>query len=103
MVDGAAVVLGVVGLAEAGWRAGLWRALGATTAGWVDWAWSFHRVAWTMMAAAAVYHGVCTVLWQRTPASSWPGCVSRRSTAAGCRAGWPGGEGCGARRRSCRR
>jgi uncharacterized RDD family membrane protein YckC len=67
MVDGAAVVLGVVGLAEAGWRTGLWRALGATTAGWVDWAWSFHRVAWTMMAAAAVYHGVCTVLWQRTP------------------------------------
>jgi uncharacterized RDD family membrane protein YckC len=67
VVDGTVVVLGVIGLAEAGWRAGLWRALGASDAGWVDWAWSFDKVAWTMVVAAVVYHGLCTALWQATP------------------------------------
>ena len=67
VVDGTVVVLGVIGLAEAGWRSGLWRALGASAAGWVDWAWSFNKVAWTMVVAAVVYHGLCTALWQATP------------------------------------
>lgn len=67
VVDGVAVVLGVICLAEAGWRTGLWRAMGASTAGWVDWAWSFHKVAWTMVATAVVYHGLTTALWQASP------------------------------------
>ncbi|HET8621684.1 MAG TPA: RDD family protein [Acidimicrobiales bacterium] len=67
VVDGVAVVLGVIGLAEAGWRTGLWRAMGASTAGWVDWAWSFHKVAWTMVATAVVYHGLTTARWQASP------------------------------------
>ena len=67
MVDGTVIVLGVIGMAEAGWRSGLWRALGASSAGWVDWAWSFDKVAWTMVGAAVVYHGLCTALWQATP------------------------------------
>jgi uncharacterized RDD family membrane protein YckC len=66
VVDGMVVVLGVIGLAEAGWRSGLWRVLGASAAGWVDWAWSFNKVAWTMVVAAVVYHGLCTALWQAT-------------------------------------
>jgi uncharacterized RDD family membrane protein YckC len=67
VLDGAAVITLVLGGAELGWRTGALRALGVSAAGWVDWAWSFHRVAWTMAGVAVVYHGVCTALWQRTP------------------------------------
>lgn len=67
VVDGVAVLAIVLGGAELGWRTGALRVLGVSTDGWVDWAWSFHRVAWTMAGVAVVYHGVCTALWQRTP------------------------------------
>lgn len=67
VVDGAAVLTIVLGGAELGWRTGALRALGVSAAGWVDWSWSFHRVAWTLVAVAVVYHGLCTALWQRTP------------------------------------
>ncbi|HEY7071452.1 MAG TPA: RDD family protein [Acidimicrobiales bacterium] len=67
VLDGAAVITLVLGGAELGWRTGALPALGVSAAGWVDWAWSFHRVAWTMAGVAVVYHGVCTALWQRTP------------------------------------
>ena len=67
VVDGAAVLAVVLGGAELGWRTGALQLLGVSAAGWVDWAWSFHRVAWTMAAVAVVYHGLCTALWQRTP------------------------------------
>jgi uncharacterized RDD family membrane protein YckC len=67
VLDGAAVITLVLGGAELGWRTGALRAFGVSAAGWVDWAWSFHRVAWTMAGVAVVYHGVCTALWQRTP------------------------------------
>jgi len=67
VLDGAAVITLVLGGAELGWRTGALRALGVSAADWVDWAWSFHRVAWTMAGVAVAYHGVCTALWQRTP------------------------------------
>ena len=67
LVDGAAVLAVVLGGAELGWRTGALRAVGVSAAGWVDWAWSFTRVAWTMVAVAVAYHGACTALWQRTP------------------------------------
>jgi uncharacterized RDD family membrane protein YckC len=67
VVDGAAVLAIVLGGAELGWRTGALRMLGVSAAGWVDWAWSFHRVAWTLAGVAVVYHGLCTALWQRTP------------------------------------
>jgi uncharacterized RDD family membrane protein YckC len=67
VVDGAAVLTVVLGGAELAWRTGALRALGVSAAGWVDWAWSFNRVAWTLAGVAVLYHGLCTVLWQRTP------------------------------------
>jgi uncharacterized RDD family membrane protein YckC len=67
VVDGVVVLAIVLGGAELGWRTGALRALGVSAAGWVDWAWSFHRVAWTLAGVAVVYHGLCTALWQRTP------------------------------------
>jgi len=67
VVDGLAVLAVVLGGAELGWRTGALRALGVSAAGWVDWSWSFHRVAWTLVGVAVVYHGLCTALWQRTP------------------------------------
>ena len=67
VVDGAAVLAIVLGGSELGWRTGALGALGVSEAGWLDWAWSFHRVAWTMAVVAVVYHAVCTALWQRTP------------------------------------
>jgi uncharacterized RDD family membrane protein YckC len=67
VLDGAAVVTLVLGGAELGWRTGALGVLGVSAAGWVDWAWSFHRVAWTMAGVAVAYHAVCTAMWQRTP------------------------------------
>ena len=67
VVDGVAVLAIVLGGAELGWRTGALRVLGVSTDGWVDWAWSFHRVAWTLAVVAVIYHGLCTALWQRTP------------------------------------
>ena len=82
VVDGVAVVLGVICLAEAGWRTEAAGAMGASTAGWVDWAWSFHKVAWTMVATAVVYHGLTTARWQARPGQA-AGRAARRGRGRG--------------------
>jgi uncharacterized RDD family membrane protein YckC len=67
VLDGVVVLALVLGGAELAWRSGALRLLGVSAEGWLGWAWSFHRVAWTMVLVAVAYHGLCTALWQRTP------------------------------------
>jgi len=66
LVDLALVPVVVLGVAEAAWRSGLLGLLGVGPRTWAAWSWSFGPVAWTVAAAALVYHFACTARWGRT-------------------------------------
>lgn len=67
VLDAAVPALTVIAGGELLWTTGLLRLGGVSDDAWVTWSWSFQRVAWTVAAAALVYHAVCIARWQATP------------------------------------
>jgi uncharacterized RDD family membrane protein YckC len=66
LLDAVVPAVVVIAGADLAWAAGLLRLAGVSDAGWVAWSWSFHRVAWTVAAAAFAYQAVCVGRWQAT-------------------------------------
>jgi uncharacterized RDD family membrane protein YckC len=86
LLDALVPAVVVIAGADLAWAAGLLRLAGVSDAGWVAWSWSFHRVAWTVAAAAFAYQAVCVGRWQATPGKRALGLRVARSD--GGRPGW---------------
>ncbi|HEX6420897.1 MAG TPA: RDD family protein [Acidimicrobiales bacterium] len=74
-VDATIVPALALGGAEVARWSSVLRLAGVSDAGWSTWSRSYALVAWTVVAAAVAYHGLCTAAWQRTPGKALAGLV----------------------------